>query len=67
MDLADPCWGLHLGGIRNGVVHKIFVCKPNSIAQFYLHTALHRKKFVNFLHRTANTAATQNTMANGIA
>ena len=53
--------------IRDGAVHKIFVCKLHHTTQFYPQTTLHHKKFVNLLHRTANTTASQNAMVNSIA
>ena len=52
---------------RDGAVHKILVRKLHRTAQFYPHTALHRKKFVNLIHRTANPTASQNIMVNSIA
>ena len=52
---------------RDGAVHKILVRKLHRTAQFYLHTTLHRKKFVNLIHRTANPTASQNIMVNSIA
>ena len=39
---------------RDGAVHKILVRKLHRTAQFYPHTALHHKKFVNSIHHTAN-------------
>ena len=54
-------------GSRDGVVHKILVRKLHRTAQFYPHTALHCKKFVNLIHRTANPTASQNIMVNSIA
>ena len=54
-------------GGRDGAVHKILVRKLHRTAQFYLHTALHRKKFANLIHRTANPTASQNIMVNSIA
>ena len=51
---------------RDGAVHKFLVRKLHRTAQFYPHTALHRKKFVNLIHRTANPTASQNMMVNSI-
>ena len=52
---------------RDGVVLNIFVCKLHCTAQFYPHSTMHHKKFVNLLHRTANTTASQNIMIDDIA
>ena len=51
---------------RDSAVHKIFVRKLYRTTQFYLHAAMHRKKFANLLHRTANTIASQNIMVSSI-